>query len=101
MKYKVHWETHPNGYTCCGPSSCSRESTTDKAKITCIKGQYAARLIASPYTGPKRQGKKGWACRITDSIERSYENNRPMDVAARNILAMMKSAGWSLRRKGR
>lgn len=94
VKYKVHWRTHPNGFTCCGPGRNGLDSTPDKAMVTCIKGQYAAGLIPSPYTGPKTKPRRGWAQRITDSIERSYNNNRPMDQTAVNILAMLKGAGW-------
>lgn len=95
-RYKIHWQTHPNGFTCCGPGRNGLDSTTDKSLVTCIKGQYAMGLIPSPYTGPKTKSRKGWVRRITDSIERSYENNQPMDLAARNILSMMKAAGWRL-----
>lgn len=93
---KIHLIVNPNGYTCCGPNEGGRyETAASKEQVTCMKGRWQAGLAPSPYSSThQKKRKKGWASRITNSIERSYNNNLPMDQTAVNILSMMKAGGW-------
>lgn len=98
--YKVHLRTHPNGFTCCGPARNGLDSTGDTAKVTCLKGRYAARLIPSFYTGPKNRAAVSWTARVEKSIVRSmWKSGDDPDWgrAARNVLSMLHAGGWACR----
>ena len=97
---KVHLQVHENGFTCCGPNNGHQlEATEDKTKVTCIKGQYRAGLIPSPYTGPKNRRPRSWTWRIARTIKHAawkhYDGVEPdYAVMARNVMSLLKSGGW-------